>query len=700
MVDNLASHIDEERHRQFIGRSVERQLFRSLIEGPMPSARLIYIHGPGGIGKTTLLKEFHYISRKFSLPVIFLDLRDLDPQPNSFLMLLEEKLLEANLASSLKSFQKYPGTVVILLDSFELMAPLSEWFKEKFLPQLPAAILLILASRHPPPIAFIKDAGLKPLIRILPLRNFSQQESQKFLTLRNVPAQQHVRILGFTHGHPLALSLIADVFDQRPDIDFQPRAAPDIILLLLKQFIQKVPGPAHRRVLEICALAHHTTESLLSAVLAMENVHELFEWLRGLSFVETGPHGVFPHELAREIICADLRWRHPDLYADLHHRIRRFYNSRLAQTSLEEQQRILQEYIFLHRENPVVKPFFDWSEEGSIYYDELQSADRPILLEAIQKFENATSRSLVKFWMEKWPRSVQVFRNLSGQTVGMLISLPLEQLSTSEMQRDWVVEKVWQYLQANATLRRGERAILFRFWFSVHSYQKVSAVQSRIFVNIVQQYLTTPSLAHTFFVCHNPAFWQPVLEYADLKQLKELEFEVDRKPFGVFGHDWRQRPPNAWLELLAQREISDESKPASMPQPQRTLLVLNEEEFSWAVSQALKHLHDSSALQANPLLRSRLVTEKVRPNTHELEYQVVLVNILTSMVTKLSENPRTEKYHPAVYRTYISPARSQEQAAEMLGLPFSTYRRYLKRGTNWIIQQLWQMELSGASPAN
>lgn len=36
---------------------------------------------------------------------------------------------------------------------------------------------------------------------------------------------------------------------------------------------------------------------------------ELFAWLRELSFVETGPDGLAPHDLARDVLDVDLRWR-------------------------------------------------------------------------------------------------------------------------------------------------------------------------------------------------------------------------------------------------------------------------------------------------------------------------------------------------------------------------------------------------------
>ena len=39
---------------------------------------------------------------------------------------------------------------------------------------------------------------------------------------------------------------------------------------------------------------------------------DLFDWLRDLSFVEAGPDGLFPHDLARDVIDRDLRWRDPE----------------------------------------------------------------------------------------------------------------------------------------------------------------------------------------------------------------------------------------------------------------------------------------------------------------------------------------------------------------------------------------------------
>ena len=105
-----------------------------------------------------------------------------------------------------------------------------------------------------------------------------------------------------------------------------------------------------------------------------QGAHELFEWLRGLSFIESSAQGLFPHDLAREALVADLHWRHPDWYAELHRRARNYYAARLQQTRGIEQQRLLFDYIFLHRDNPAVRPFLEWQTSGSETAEQAQFA--------------------------------------------------------------------------------------------------------------------------------------------------------------------------------------------------------------------------------------------------------------------------------------------------------------------------------------
>jgi hypothetical protein len=688
----LGGRLRAARHSRFVGRSTESALFQSaLAESALPF-QVLFVFGPGGVGKTTLLQEFLYICERFDILAIYLDVRNIEPSPEAFLGALHQALSLTPQDSFFEAVGNDDRRSVILIDTYETFTPLDDWVREIFLTQLPSNTLIVLAGRRPPSLAWRTDSGWQTLMQTISLRNLEPNESRNYLTRRQVPDDQYPGILSFTHGHPLALSLVADVFAQRREIQFQPEIVPDVVRTLLGQFVQKVPGPAHRAALEVCALVRLTTESLLAEMLMLPDAHELFEWLNGLSFIEIGPEGIFPHDLAREALITDLRWRNPEWYAELHRRARAYYLKVLQQTMGWAQQRVLFDYIFLHRDNPLVKPFFEWQISGTILTDVMQAGDIQTLKAVVATYEGEESARLASYWFSRRPQSALVWRDSKRQPVGFLLMISLGEVSQNDIEADPAVRSSWRYLQNHAPLRPGEVATLFRFWMAGDTYQLVSPVQSLIFVNMVRHYLSTPGLAYTFLPCADPDFWATVLTYADLSRVPSADFTVGEHQYGVYGHDWRTVPPMAWLTLLAERETGTTPE-AVASSAVDTLIVLSKADFSEAVRNALRDFGRADLLRTNPLLRSRLVVERSGLNVGDIERLASLQNLLRDAVETLQQSPRQVKLYRALYHTYIQPSPTQEQAAELLDLPFSTYRRHLKAGLDQITNYLWHKEI-------
>lgn len=688
----LADRLSAARQRRFVGRAAERALFQSAITAAELPFQILHVYGPGGVGKTTLLHEFATICQQASRPVIYVDARYLDPAPAPFTQALLTALGAAPVSGIEALASAIPPRQVVLIDTYETLAPLETWLSEVALPQLPGDSLIVLAGRQPPSLVWRADPGWQTLIATLPLRNLRPEESKAYLNKREVPAEQHQTILDFTHGHPLALSLVADVFAQRRDLQFQPEAVPDIVKTLLEQLVQKVPGQAHRAALEACALVRLMTEALLAEMLSMPDVHELFEWLRKLSFIESGREGLFPHDLTREALVADLRWRNPDWYAELHRRARNYYNARLHQTHSQEQ--VLYDYIFLHRDNAVIRPFFEW-QESSLHTDSAREGDWPVLAGMVAKHEGEASAQLAMYWFRRQPEGLIVFRDAEQRPAAFMLLLALDKASAGDIQSDPATLAAWRYLQTHVPLRQGETATHFRFWMGQESYQAVSAIQSLIFVSAVRHYLITPGLAFHFFPCAAPEFWAPVFAYADLARIPEADYEIGGHHYGAYGHDWRVTPPAAWLALLAERETALTPQAAAPPQSPPSLLVLSQPEFEAAVQNALRQFAQPDLLRNNPLLRSRMVIERAGVSAHAAERVAALQSLLKESAEVLQHAPRETKYYRALYHTYFQPAPTQERAAELLDLPFSTYRRHLRAGITRLVSLLWQRELEG-----
>lgn len=694
---SLADRLRQARSQQFVGRATEIDLFRTAIQSDSPDFFVLYIHGPGGVGKTSLLHEMRQVCRQTNRPTIHLDGRHIDPNPESFLTAFRQTLGIAESTPPAGLLPPHPHGHVFFLDTYERLLTLDGWLRETFLPQLPGNIILIIASRHPPSLMWRTDPGWQTLLKTISLRNLDPDESKTYLAQCAIPAEQHEAVLSFTHGYPLALSLIADMFAHDSTLRFQPETEPDMIKRLLDRLVQHVPTPYHRTALEATALTRLMTEPLLASMIKQENAHPLFEWLRSLSFVEYGPTGLFLHDLARETLSADLRWRNPDHYKELHDHARTYYADRIQQTQGHDQQATLIDYIFLHRDNPILQPFFSQVQAGSslatFLTDVARESDWPKLIALVEQHEGAESAQLAAYWFKHQPGRVTVFRNTHNKIAGFMFLLALEQTTPDQRAHDPAVKAAWNYLTEHAPLRPGEKATHFRYWMAAQEYQTFSAITALIGVNAIRHYLTTSNLAYSFFPCANPNQWIIVLRYADLHRRTEADYTLNNQTYGVFAHDWRVVPPAAWLDLLASRELAIAPQTISRPKIIEPLLVLSKSEFTQAVRHALNNLNTPNQLLTNPLLRSRITLDPIGTDSNDTQRIETLQQRLIETIETLQSTPRDLKFYRALYHTYVQAAPTQAAAAELLDLPIGTFRRHLKRGIDTTTHILWQQEI-------
>jgi hypothetical protein len=66
----------------FVGRHQEMALFTSALDAQMRPFAVLYLHDPGGIGKTSLLHQFARIAAAADRTIALLDSRNIDPSPH------------------------------------------------------------------------------------------------------------------------------------------------------------------------------------------------------------------------------------------------------------------------------------------------------------------------------------------------------------------------------------------------------------------------------------------------------------------------------------------------------------------------------------------------------------------------------------------------------------------------------------------
>jgi hypothetical protein len=683
--DLLASR----RRGRFVGRESEVELFRVALESTEPPFLVLHVHGPPGIGKTRLLDVFVGLAADAGASVVRLDGRDLLPSPPAVLEALGG-VLEVPEGDGAIAGPSDSGRLVVLFDTYERLGPLDDWVRTRLLPRLPATALTVVAGRMPPGSAWRADPAWRELLRVVSLRNLSPHESRQYLHACGLDPARHDQLVELAHGHPLGLSLLADVVVRGGEAAADP-LTPDLVGTLLRRFLEVVPGGRHRRALEVCALARVTTEGLLREVLGLEDTHELFTWLRELSFVESGPEGVFPHDLVRDALEGDLRWRDPEGYRRVFRGVRGYVNGRLQTSRGQEQQRAIADAKYLFRRLPGVVSPVDWEVWGQQYPEPARPGDREAILDLVFGWEGRESVAIAARWWERQPEGFFVVRGQDGGVGGFLALLDLTRASTQDIAADPGARAAWDYAQRHAAPRPTETVTQSRFIIDRETYQGPSATLNATPILTMQRYLGTPKLAWDFLALAEPERWDAYFAAADLPRAAGADFWVGGRRYGLFAHYFRRVPVNALLELVTERALAQDVTP-SPPTVKPLLLVLSQPEFDNAVRQALRDLRRPDLLSRNPLLRTRLVRDRAgdeEPGAATLEA------LVGAAVETLGEHPRDDKLWRAVERTYVRPAATQERAAAALGLPFSTYRRHLTQGVDRVVAWLWDQEVYG-----
>jgi hypothetical protein len=647
----LAGRLQAARQRAFVGRKEELAAFDEALCG----GGVLFVHGPGGVGKSALLRRFAQRAAEAGRTVVVLDGRMLYPSPAALVAETGPVLADER--------------AVLLIDTFERIHGLESWLRERFLPTLPVGALVVVAGRTRPDLTWRADPGWADMVRVIGLGDLEPMDAAALLDARGVADELHDPLLAFARGHPLALSLGAAAAVDANAADSRWTPTHDVVATLLDQLVGDVPGPAHRRALEVCAHTYRSTQDVLRAVLPGEDAAALFSWLRRLPFVEAGPLGLYPHDVVREVLEADLRWRDPRGHADTHRRIRDHLTQQIRTAEDADVLGAVGSLFYLHRdagETPHV-----WRRAGELSEDVFRPEDAEDLLRLAAEWDPATLPA-VSHWMARQPRAFRLYRRTAnGELVGACAWLRLE--SAAEAHADPVVATAWANAHASAPLRLGEHLAVHRSW--VRRGWGTSPVTDLIRWRAVGWFLRSARLACSFVAVHgdDPSGGR----YHDMHDLGDRVREGDVE-YRLRAHDWRAVPARVWLDRLLPTGAPVEHEPE--------LVVLSQEEFTDAVRKALRHLSRPGELAASPLTRGRLLAGRADP-AHALR------ELLEDGIRDLGRDPRAGKLHRALDVTYLRGAPTQEAAAERLGLSFTTYRRHLTAGIERLCEDLWRREI-------
>lgn len=386
--------------RRFVGREAELARLAPLLR-PEPEIRVAYIHGPGGIGKSSLLRELGRRAAARGLATVRVDGRDSDVAPGQLATALER--------------MREDGLSLLLLDTYEQVSALGALLRRDLPPLLAQGARIAIAGRRPPEPAWL-EGGWQEVLLSLRLSPLSDHDSRNLLRARGLADAGAIgRIVAWGEGSPLALSVAGDTLLAGNRLRLDQLDAEE---LLAETIVSRLAGAeldgADRDVVAVAAIARAVDAPLLAATLPGVDGDHAESWLRGLSFSEPLGTRVTLHERVRRAVRTALSTQDREHYRALRRRIADHLYGRAVLGEL----RLLADLSEL-LDNPALR----W---GIAPPPVDVRADRPLAgdLERLAEILGAGGKSWwsgVERWFEAAPEHVIVIRDAAGDLVGWRI---------------------------------------------------------------------------------------------------------------------------------------------------------------------------------------------------------------------------------------------------------------------------------------
>lgn len=462
-----------------VGRAEERARLTALLAPDGPAA--VFVHGPGGIGKSTLVT-----GTLVPLPLhsVSLDGRQMEPTVPGALAALGAALGGPAPSSATGAAEHIgaAGVHVLVIDSFERLNLLDGWIRNELVSALPATVTTLLVGRRGPNVAWRTAPGWRTLLGELVVGPLTDRDIDRLLAARGVRGDDTVRIRAFARGHPLAAVIAGEALARRPGLALGSGAPAEVVEELYAVMLDDL-GPRERAVAEAASVLRRVTLPLLRTVIDEPDAEEAWQTLRGLPFTVTTAAGVELSGLAAPVLLEALELRDPARVRTLRTRAARAILDSLAHGTDWESTADLLHLV----QNPLIRSAY--APPGMLQHsaEQARSEDHEEIIAIARQFAGEESARLAERWWQSRRDTFAVVRAADGGVAAFSVTATVDGRAGSARE-DPLVQAVADHLRDNP-MPPDAGAVVFRWALGRRHGERPTPEVATLVIDLKRTYL-------------------------------------------------------------------------------------------------------------------------------------------------------------------------------------------------------------------
>lgn len=571
MLQHLSDRLSQQATWGFVGRAQEiSHLHRMLIEQDTP---VVFVHGIGGIGKSSLLAAFAAQVQSQGAVVIRLDCRAIKPSEEGFLQELTAAIggYSADVEQIAQRLSQLGERVILVFDNYEVFRMMDTWLRQVFIPPLTNNVRVIFCGREAPVSAWYTTPGWQGMFQSIQLGPLSKTEAEELLHHSGVAETNIPRVMLFTHGHPLALKLAAATIAARPNLNLEQVESQHVVSELAHLYLADVNDRVTRAALEAACVVRRTTRSLLRAMLLDIAPNDAYDRLQALPFVESARDGLIIHDLVQQAISRRLRAADPQCYEKYRRAAWRQLRSEFSVGSRTTIWRYTADMIYLIDHPGIHETFFP--SDAHLYTPELATPQDESAIQAITlRWDGPETLNIMQHWWNVLPEAFHVVRGHQAQAAGYYCMIHVQQPANRLQFDDPITGPWWRHLQANP-IPDGQLALFSLKMLAFETGDAPSAVQGTLWMDIKRTYMEYPQTRRVYCLIDDTKTWLPVLAALGFSSIDSIK--LDGKAYTVVVNDFGPQLVPGWMAGLVDTQLGI-TPPFALDDEARELVVGNQ----------------------------------------------------------------------------------------------------------------------------